>query len=76
MDENVSWKSTYMSSVGAPVVVQLSESAHLFPRTRQSIYKELIEPHFECCSVAWDGLSQQLREKLQKLQSETTRSNC
>ena len=34
--------------------------------TAIKIYKGLIEPHFDYCSVVWDGLSQQLSEKLQK----------
>ena len=29
------------------------------------IYKGLIEPHFDYCSAVWDGLTQQLSEKLQ-----------
>ena len=37
------------------------------------IYKGLIEPHFDYCSVVWDGLSQQLSEKLQKLQNRAAR---
>ena len=42
--------------------MHLSESDH----TAIRIYKGLIEPHFDYCSVVWDGLSQQLSEKLQK----------
>ena len=37
------------------------------------IYKGLIEPHFDYCSAVWDGLTQQLSEKLQKLQNRTIR---
>ena len=33
--------------------------------TAIKIYKSLIEPHFDYCSAVWDGLTQQLREKLQ-----------
>ena len=33
--------------------------------TAIKIYKGLIEPHFDYCSVVWDSLSQQLSEKLQ-----------
>ena len=29
------------------------------------MYKGLIEPHFDYCSALWDGLTQQLSEKLQ-----------
>ena len=41
--------------------------------TAIKIYKGLIEPHFDYCSVVWDGLSQQLCEKLQKLQNRAAR---
>ena len=41
--------------------------------TTLEIYKGLIEPHFDYCSVVWDGLSQQLSEKLQKLQNRAAR---
>ena len=30
--------------------------------TAVNIYKGLIEPHFDCCSAGWDGLTQQLSE--------------
>ena len=33
-----------------------------------SIYKGRIEPYFDLCIAVWDGLTQQLSEKLQKLQ--------
>ena len=38
-------------------------------RTAIKIYKGLIEPHFDYCSAVWDGLTQQLSQKLQKLQN-------
>ena len=41
--------------------------------TAIEIYKGLIEPHFDYCSVVWNGLSQQLSEKLQKQQNCVTR---
>ena len=41
--------------------------------TTIKIYKGLIEPHFDYCSVVWDGLSQQLNEKLQVLQNRAAR---
>ena len=42
--------------------------------TAIKIYKGLIEPHFDCCSAVWDGLTQQLSEKLQKLQNRAIRA--
>ena len=41
--------------------------------TAIKIYKGLIEPHFDSCSAVWDGLTQQLSEKLQKLQNHAIR---
>lgn len=35
--------------------------------TAIKIYKSLITPHFDYCSVVWDGLSRQLSEKLKTL---------
>jgi len=32
-----------------------------------------MEPHFGFCSVVWDGLSQQLSDKLQELHNRTVR---
>ena len=37
------------------------------------IYNALILPYFDYCSPVWDGLSQQLSEKLQKLQNRAAR---
>ena len=48
--------------------------------TAIKIYKGLIEPHFDYCSAVWDGLTQQISEKLQKLQNRAirviTKSSC
>ena len=76
IDENLSWKEhiheiseKVASSIGALKRVILFISMH----TAIKIYKGLIEPHFDYCSVVWDGLSQQLSEKLQKLQNRAAR---
>ena len=57
------------SSIGALKRVRPFISMH----TAIKIYKGLIEPHFDYCSVVWDGLSQQLSEKVQKLQNRAAR---
>ena len=41
--------------------------------TAIKVYKGLIEPHCDHCSAVWDGLTQQRREKLQKLQNRAIR---
>ena len=57
------------SSIGALKRFRPFISMH----TAIKIYIGLIEPHFDYCSVVWDGLSQQLSEKLQKLQNRAAR---
>ena len=52
----------------------LSGSGHLFQCTLQLKYiPRFFEPHFHYCSAVWDGLTQQLSEKLQKLQNRAIR---
>ena len=76
IDENLSWKAhiheiskKVSSGIGALRRVRPFVSMH----TAIKIYKGLIEPHFDYCSVVWDGLSEQLSEKLQKLQNRAIR---
>ena len=76
IDENLSWKGhiheiskNVSSSIGALKRVRPFVSMH----TAVEIYKGLIEPHFDYCSAVWDGLSQQLSDKLQKLQNRAAR---
>ena len=76
IDENLSWKEhihafskNVASSIGALTRIRPFISMH----TAIKIYKGLIEPRFDYCSVVWDGLSQQLSEKLQKLQNRAAR---
>ena len=60
---------TKVSSIGALKRIRPFVSMH----TAVEIYKGLIEPHFDYCSAVWDGLSQQLSDKLQKLQNRAAR---
>ena len=76
IDENLSWKAhiheiskKVSSGIGALKRVRPFVSMH----TAIKIYKGLIEPHFVYCSAVWDGLTQQLSEKLQKLQNRAIR---
>ena len=64
IDEQLSWKEhihaiskKVASSIGALKRVRPFISMH----TAIKICKGLIEPHFDYCSVVWDGFSQQLR---------------
>ena len=68
IDENLSWKAhiheiskKVSSGIGALKRVRPFVSMY----TAIKIYKGLIEPHFDYCSAVWDGLTQELIEKLQ-----------
>ena len=76
IDENFSWKAhiheiseKVSSGIGALTRVRPIVSMH----TAIKIYKGRIEPHFDYCSFVWDGLTQQLSEKLQKLHNRAIR---
>ena len=70
-------RPTFMKSLKKyPLVkVLLRGSGHLFQCTLQLkyTYKGLIEPHFDYCRAVWDEITQQLSEKLQKLQNRAIR---
>ena len=77
IDENLSWKEhihaisqKVASSVGA---LKQVHRPFLSMYTAIKIFKGLIEPHFDHCSVLWDGLSRQLSEKIQNLQNRAGR---
>ena len=74
--ENLSWKARIhefskqvSSGIGALKWVRQFVSMH----TAIKIYNGLIEQHVDYCSAVWDGLTQQLGEKLQKLQNRAIR---
>ena len=74
IDENLSWKAHTKKS--SQVMVRLSESDHLCPCTLQLKYTKVLLN----CSAVWDGLSQLLSDKLQRLQNRAvraiTKSSC
>ena len=76
IDENLSWNAhiheiskQVSSGIGALKWVRQFVLMH----TAIKIYNGLIEPHVDYCSAVWDGLTQQLGEKLQKLQNRAIR---
>ena len=76
IDENLSRKAhihgisrKVSSGIGALKRVRPFVSMY----TAVKIYKGLIAPHFEYCTAVWDGFTQQLSEKLQKLQNRAIR---
>ena len=67
IDENLSWKANIHEiskklspGIGALKWVRPFVSIY----TAIKIYMGPIEPHFDYCSAVWDGLTQQLSEKL------------
>ena len=42
-------------------------------RSLINIYQSLVEPYFDYCSIVWNGISEGLVEKLQKLQNRGAR---
>ena len=77
IDKNLSWKEhihavskKVASSIGALKRIRPFISMH----TAIKIYKGLTETHFDYCRFVWDGLSQQLSKKLQKLQNRAARA--
>ena len=74
IDENLSWKAhineiSKKASSGIGALKRVMPRPFLSMHTAIKIYKCLIEPHFDYCSAVWDGFTQQLSKKLQKLQN-------
>ena len=69
IDEDLSWKAhiheiSNKVSSGIGAIKQVRPFVSMY--TAIKIYKGLIEPDFDYCSAVWDGLTQQLSEKLAK----------
>ena len=41
--------------------------------TLKHLYRALVQPHFDYCSMIWGNCGESLRGKLQKLQNQATR---
>ena len=83
IDDRLSW-SSHINEVCKKVSLAMGALRHIRPFISQSaamqIYNALIQPHLDYCRLVWDGLSNQLSEKLQKLQNRAARvilrANC
>ena len=67
----LAWNSIEVSSatgVRRRIMPLISESTAILA------YNTLIQPHFDYCSLVWDGLGSKLRNKLQQLQSRAARA--
>ena len=72
IDNRLSW-SNHVNELCKKVTSAIGALRRISPLFSQStavlVYNSLIQPHFDYCSLVWDGLSDQLSDKLQKLQN-------
>jgi len=79
IDENLSWKehiatcTRILKKVAFSIGALRRVRSFISMQTAIKIYNGLTEPHFDYCSVVWDGLCRQLSEKIQKLRNRTTK---
>ena len=76
LDEGLTWES-HVSAIISKVSKVIGILRRLKPLLPLSalvlIYKSLIQPHFDYCSVVWDNLAKGLGQKLQRLQNRAAR---
>ena len=75
-DQNLSW-SKHVNETAKTVSSGIGALKRLRPfickDTAILLYRALIEPYFDYCCPVWDGLSNELADKLQKLQNRAIR---
>ena len=82
-DDRLSW-SNHVYELCKKVTSAIGALGRIRPLISRSpavlVYNYLIQPHFDYCSFVWDSLSDQLSDKLQKLQNRAARvilkANC
>ena len=76
IDNRLSW-SNHVNELCKKVTPAIGALRRIRPLISQCtavlVYNSLIQPHFDYCSLVWDGLSDQLSDKLQKLQNRAAR---
>ena len=77
IDNRLSWSTDHVNELCKKVTSAIGALRRIRPLISQStavlVYNSLIQPHFDYCSLVWDGLSDQLSDKLQKLQNRAAR---
>ena len=73
IDENLSWKVRHIHEISSGIGALKRVTPFVSMHTAIKICKGLIDPHFDYCSAVWDDVTQQLSEKLQKLQNRAIR---
>ena len=76
IDQNLSWskhvnETTKIISSGIGALKRLRP--FICEETAILLYRALIEPYFDYCCPVWDGLNNELADKLQKLQNRAIR---
>ena len=76
IDNRLSW-SNHVNELCKKVTSAIGALRRIRPLIPQSttvlVCNSLIQPHLDYCSLVWDGLSDQLSDKLQKLQNRAGR---
>ena len=76
IDQNLSW-SKHVNETAKIISSGIGALKRLRPficeQTAILLYRALIEPYFDYCCPVWDGLNNELADKLQKLQNRAIR---
>ena len=76
VDENLTWKrhsEHIIKKVVCNISILRGASAILMLENKVTIYEYIIEPYFNYCCLVWDGISEALSNKLQRLQNRAAR---
>ena len=76
LDKFLSWDSHITSvckKVSSGIGVLKKIKPFIPSRSLINIYQSIVEPYFGYCSIVWNGISEGLAEKLQKLQNRAAR---
>ena len=76
IDETLGWSKHVMNiskKISAAIGALKRIRSFIDQKSANTIYKALIEPHFSYCAAVFDGLSEGLSDKLQKLQNRAAR---
>ena len=76
IDEFLTW-DTHIASVSKKVSSGISIMRKVKPfipiSSLLNIYQSIVEPYFDYCSIVWNGIGDNLADKLQKLQNRAAR---
>ena len=76
IDENLNWKpqvENICKKVSQRIGILRRVKQYVSVRSLQIIYKSLVLPYFDYCSMVWGNCNQTEQQKLQKLQNRAAR---